>query len=88
MALAEFPNCKAPGADSLPMEIYKQYAGILLPKLLVVFNAVRERWVLPPSMSTANTVLIIKPGKDPEDPGSYRPISFLQSDTPSQNPGT
>lgn len=30
-AIAEFLNCKAPGADGLPMEIYKQYTGILLP---------------------------------------------------------
>lgn len=47
-AVPEFPNCKAPGEDGLPMETYKQYAGVLLPKLLAVFNAARERQVLPP----------------------------------------
>lgn len=48
VALAEIPNCKAPGSDGLPMEIYKQYADILLPKLLAVFEAARENWTLPP----------------------------------------
>lgn len=31
-------------------------------------------------MTRANIVLILKPGKDPLDPGSHRPISLLQSD--------
>lgn len=34
----------------------------------------------PPSMSKANNILFLKPGKDPVDLGSYRPISLLQSD--------
>lgn len=32
------------------------------------------------SMSRALVVRLLKPGKDPLDPGSYRPISLLQSD--------
>ena len=31
-------------------------------------------------MTRANIILLLKPGKDPLDPGSYRPISLLQSD--------
>lgn len=31
-------------------------------------------------MSRANIVFILKPGKDPVDPASYRPISLLQTD--------
>lgn len=31
-------------------------------------------------MTKANIVLILKPGKDPLDPGLYGPISLLQSD--------
>lgn len=31
-------------------------------------------------MAQANIIFLLKPGKDPLDSGSYRPISFLQSD--------
>lgn len=31
-------------------------------------------------MTRANVILLLKPGKNPVDPGSYRPISLLQSD--------
>ena len=79
-AVSAFPNCKAPGEDGLPMEVYKQYSEVLLPLLLKVFNNARERGTLPPSMTKANIVLLLKPGKDPVDPGAYRPISLLQSD--------
>lgn len=60
------------------MEIYKYYSEVLLPKL-EVFNATEEQNVLPPSMSKAHIVLILKPGKEPVDPASYRPILLLQS---------
>ena len=45
-----------------------------------MFNAARELGALPISMTRANIVLILKPDKDPLDPGSYRPISLLQND--------
>lgn len=78
-AVSSFHNCKAPGKDGIPIEIYKQYSAILLPRLLHVFNGALECGALPPSMSKANIVLLLKPGKDPVDPGSYRPISLLQA---------
>lgn len=31
-------------------------------------------------MTKATIILLLKPGKDPLDPGSYRPISLLQND--------
>ena len=52
----------------------------MLPKLLEVFNSSFDTGDLPPSMTRANIVLLLKAGKDPLDPGSYRPISLLQSD--------
>lgn len=78
-AVGTFPNCKAPGEDGIPIEVYKQYSEELLPQLLRVFNEARAKAVLPPSMSKVNIVLLLKPGKDPVDPGVYRPISLLQS---------
>lgn len=66
-AASVFPNCKAPGEDGIPMEVYKHYSGELLPRLLKVFDGAREREALPPSMSKAKIVLLLNPGKDPVD---------------------
>lgn len=77
---ASFPTCKAPGDDGLPMEVYTQYGEAILPKLLEVFNSSFKSGRLPTTMTRANIILLLKPGKDPVDPSSYRPISLLQSD--------
>lgn len=79
-AVGSFPNYKAPGEYGNPIEIYKQYPELLLPHLLKVFSVSQEQGVMPPSMSKANIILLLKPGKDPVDPESYRPISLLQCD--------
>lgn len=73
-------NCKAPGDDGLPIEVYKQYGERVLPYLLRVLNAARQCGTLSYSMTKAKIILLLKPGKDPSDTGSYRPISLLQSD--------
>lgn len=75
-----FPTCKAPGDDGIPMEVYTQYGKVILPKLLKVLNASLKVEQLPMSMSNVNVILLLKPGKDPVDRSSYRPISLLQSD--------
>lgn len=79
-AVGAFPNCKAPREDVLPMEFYKQYPELLLPRLLRVFNESLELGALPPSMSKAHIILHLKAGKDPVDQGFYRPILLLQCD--------
>lgn len=80
LAAGSFPTCKAPGEDGLPMEGYTQFGEQILPELLKVFNACLDEGKLPDSMTRANVILLLKSGKDPVDPGSYRPISLLQSD--------
>lgn len=65
-AVGLFPNCKASGEDGIPMEIYKQYSAVLLPRLLPL-----EGGALPPSMVKANIILLLKTRKDPLYPGSY-----------------
>lgn len=79
-AVNSFPNSEALGDDGLPTEVYKQYGKMILPQLLKVFNAARERQSLPVSMTKANIVLLLKPGKDLLDLGFHRPISLLQVD--------
>lgn len=71
------PNSKAPVDDGLPMEVYKQYGEVILLHLLKVFKAAIREHALPRSMTQANYILLIKPGKGSLDPGSYRPISLL-----------
>lgn len=80
LATSLFPNSKAQGADGIPIEVYKMYADDILPHLLSVFNEAKTSQCLPHSMSRATIVLILKPGKDLPDSGSYRPISLLQCD--------
>lgn len=60
------------------MEIYKQYATLLLPRLKV-FNASRDHNSLPPCLRLIFFILL-ESGKDVTDPGSYRLISLPQSD--------
>jgi len=58
---------KAPGPDGLPIEIYKTFAGKLLPHLLEMFNESFEKEILPPSLRSALITLILKPGKPPNE---------------------
>jgi hypothetical protein len=44
-----------------------------------VFNAVLRRLYFPPAWKHARVVSIVKPGKDPALPSSYRPISLLDT---------
>lgn len=57
------------------VQVYTRYGEYILPKILQVFNAAYEAQCLSESMSM---VLLLRPGEDPLDPGSYRPILVLQ----------
>lgn len=76
-ALQGMSSGKAPGPDSLPMEIYKMFAGKLLPHLLEMFNESFEKGILSPSLRSALIILILKPGKPPNEKSSYRQISLM-----------
>lgn len=80
-ALQDMCNGKAPGPDGLPMEIYKTFAGKILPHLLEMFNESLGKGILPPSLRSALITLILKPGKPPNEKSSYRPISLMSCDT-------
>lgn len=53
--------------------------GTLLPTLLTTLNDALQEGGLPASMNEAIIVVIPKPGKDPLQPDSYRPISLLNA---------
>ena len=70
---------KAPGPNGIPNRALKH-----LPKLTVsffahIFNAVLRTHHFPQTWEHALVISILKPGKDPALPASYRPISLLDT---------
>ncbi len=80
-ALNSMPNKKAPGPDGFPAEFYKEFWAILAPTFYRMLQETKENGRLPPNMNSANISLLLKPGKDPVLPTSYRPISLINVDT-------
>ncbi len=71
---------KTPGADRIPIEIYKLFPNKLLPPLLEMFEEACELGSLPPSLRSVLITLVLKPGKPPTERGSYRPLSLMCCD--------
>ena len=57
-----------------------KFSTQLAPILLEMFNHSFSQKNLPLSLTEASISLILKPGKDPLECGSYRPISLLNAD--------
>ncbi|KAH0809408.1 hypothetical protein GEV33_013383 [Tenebrio molitor] len=70
-------NNKAPGPDNLRTPLFKHLPRIAIEALTVIFNNCLRAHYFPPAWKHATTIMIPKPGKDPTNPQSYRPISLL-----------
>lgn len=68
---------KAPGEDGITGIILKQLPVAAIKKLTDIFNAVFKLKYIPKQWKRAEVIVLNKPGKPSEDPGSYRPISLL-----------
>ncbi|MBN3294582.1 LORF2 protein, partial [Polypterus senegalus] len=79
-ALNSMPNRKAPGPEWVSDEFYKEFWIILAPTFFRMMNEIEENGRLQPNMNSANIILLLKPGKDPIFPTSYRPISLINVD--------
>ncbi|KAJ1136101.1 hypothetical protein NDU88_002519 [Pleurodeles waltl] len=79
-ALEQLPRNKVPGTDGLPSEYYSTFATHLNTYLLKIFEEAEVNGNLPPSMREAMIVVLPKPGRDPTDVRSYRPLSLLNLD--------
>ncbi|XP_078503492.1 fibrocystin [Lissotriton helveticus] len=79
-AIMSLSNGKAAGLDGLPAEFYKCYIDIMAPVLKQIFEESLEAGILPGSMREVAITSLLKPGKDPLDTDSYRPLSLLNSD--------
>lgn len=79
-AIRNLAPSKASGPDGFTGEFYKTLQSITEPALLAVYSSI---WSGGPYLPTGNQAIIkllSKKGKDPQEPGSYRPISLLNLD--------
>jgi hypothetical protein len=70
-------NTKAPGPDQIRSIHLKNLPDSAFQALTDIFNNCMNNLYFPTAWKTAHTVMIPKPGKCPNDPKSYRPISLL-----------
>ena len=78
-SLWKMKSYKTPGPDGLPAEFYKVFFDSLKHNLVLIFNEIAAKGVMPTSMNEAVTVLLSKDG-DRLEPSNKRPISLLNSD--------
>lgn len=71
---------KAPGPDGFTGEFYKSLQPLLECKLHEVYQHIWSEGTYLPTGNQAIIKLLAKKGKDPQEPGSYRPISLLNLD--------
>ncbi|XP_069059370.1 vomeronasal type-2 receptor 26-like [Pleurodeles waltl] len=79
-SIHELSAGRTPGPDGLPADFYKTFASILGPHLLRVYEDSVQGGSLPTSQNEALLVSLPKPGKDPLELGSYRPLAMLNTD--------
>lgn len=80
-AIASLASAKAPTQDGLPLDFFATCSEVLIPELLKLYNHIFEFETLPECLRQAVIIVIPAPGKNPQYPDSYRPISLLQVDT-------
>lgn len=66
----------SPGIDKISYSMIKHCHPTMLTFILSVFNRIFTEHQFPTAWKTALIVPIPKPGKDPKEPSSYRPISL------------
>ena len=68
---------KASGGDDLTVDQIKHFGPVTRNWLLRLFNNILRSHRIPKQWCKSNVVAILKPGKDPANPKSFRPISLL-----------
>jgi hypothetical protein len=69
----------APGPNGIPNRALKHLPQRAVPLLVQIFNAILLTHHFPTAWKHARVISILKLGKDPALPSSYRPISLLDS---------
>ena len=78
-AIRGFKVGKAPGPNGIPNRALKHLAMWAALSLVQIFNAILFTHDFPPGWKDTRVISILKPGKDPAQPSSYRPISLLDT---------
>ena len=68
---------KAPGLGLVSAKMLKELPKEGLLNLMYILNAILRLEYWPKSLKIAQIIMIPKPGKNPTDVSSYRPISLL-----------
>lgn len=66
----------APGPDKIPFSFLKHLPRSAKSVLLSLFNNIWKGRTFPPGWKEAFLIPVLKPGKNPDDPDAYRPISL------------
>lgn len=73
------PNNKAPGKDDIDYKLLKNLPTKGLVQMTYIINAIMLLQHWPAQWKTAVVIPIAKPGKNPNNHDSYRPISLLST---------
>ncbi|KAI3387522.1 hypothetical protein SNEBB_008580, partial [Seison nebaliae] len=68
---------KSPGHDGITRNLMMKLPAEAKAKILEIYNAALKTGYFPAVWKRARVIMILKPGKDPQIPESYRPISLL-----------
>jgi flagellar biosynthesis chaperone FliJ len=70
-------NKVSSGIDDIPNIVLKNLSEFMISKYVILFNNAINCSYFPKRWKTAKIVLLKKPGKDPNNPENYRPISMM-----------
>lgn len=73
------PNNKAPGEDEVAYILIKNMPRKAIVQYMYVINAIMLLQHFPTAWKSAIVIPLLKPGKNPTEPDSYRPIALLNS---------
>ena len=76
-SLKHLKNGKAAGLDEILTEEIKNFGPVTTQWVLSLLNACARTHRLPRLWRQARVFALLKPGKDPSSPKSFRPISLL-----------
>ncbi len=72
-------NTPAKGEDGIPTSVIKDLAQVLAAPLAHLMDRSFASGQVPSAFKIANVIPILKPGKDPSLPSSFRPVALLST---------